>query len=50
MKERPPCCIPGCKKPSLIYMLDKFFCGNCIAEWDKRNKEKLFENMKEVMK
>ena len=48
MKERPLCAI--CSKPALVLMLDKYFCGECVAKWDKQNKEKAFEMLKESLK
>ena len=48
MKERPPCEICDC--PALVFMFDKYFCGDCVTEWDKRNKEKMFNQMKEDLK
>ena len=48
MKERPPCVI--CEKPALVLMLGKYFCGVCVAEWDRKNKERMFEQMKEDLK
>ncbi len=48
MKEIPSCCL--CGKPALVYMISKYFCGVCVADWDKRNKEKIFKQMQEDMK
>lgn len=48
MKERPPCEI--CGKPALVFMFDKYFCGNCVAKWDKKQKERMFNTMKEELK
>ena len=47
-KERPPCVI--CGKPALIFMMDRYFCGPCVAEWDKKQKEIMFNRMKEGLK
>ena len=50
MKERPMCCIEGCDSPALCFMFDRYFCGDCVADWDRRNKEKMFKQMKEDLK
>ncbi len=44
MKVR-PCCVL-CAKPALVLMLDRYFCGDCVAEIDRKNKEKMFEEIK----
>ena len=48
MKERPPCEI--CKAPALVFMLDKYFCGKCVVEWDKKQKERILNEMKGELK
>ncbi len=44
-KERPPCEI--CGKPSLVFMFDTCFCGECVAEWNKKQNEMAIRQMKE---
>ena len=48
MKERPPCLI--CGKPSLVFMFDNYFCGECVAQWDRKNKENSVKQIKESLK
>ena len=49
-KERPPCVIEGCGKPSMIFMFNKFFCGECVTRWHKRQTEEQVKNMQEALK
>ncbi len=48
MKERPNCVI--CGKPALVFMYDTFYCGDCVIKFDKKNKERARELMREVLK
>ena len=48
MKERPKCEI--CGSPALVFMFDKYFCGDCVVKWDKINKEEALRQFKEVIK
>lgn len=44
MEQRPPCEL--CGSPSLVFMLDKYFCGVCVANWDRAQKENILKDMK----
>jgi len=50
MKERPTCEIEGCNNPALVVMLGKYICGECVTEWDKKQKEKIFKEMQKDLK
>lgn len=46
MKERPKCAVEGCKNKALVMFGGKFVCGDCVAEWNKKNNERLFNELK----
>ncbi len=46
-KKRPPCII--CGKPSLIFMFDNVFCGDCVVKHAKIQNERVIKEMKEVL-
>ena len=50
MKDKPKCCMPGCNNDALVFMYQRFFCGDCVSEMDRKMKDKMFEGMKEIMK
>lgn len=49
-KERPICAIPGCNNPSLVFMLNRYFCGDCIAKWHKKQEEEALKGIMEDLK
>ena len=48
MKERPPCFV--CGKPSLVLMYNKFLCGDCVTEWNRKQEEKAVNQILEDLK
>ena len=50
MKERPQCAIEGCERPAWVGFGDKFICGECMAEYDRRTKVQSFNQLEEVLR
>ena len=48
-KTRPPCCIEGCNNSALICMFNKFFCGDCVIKWNKKQEEAGFKQIQEAV-
>lgn len=42
------CSVDGCERKVLLQLFGKWVCGNCAANWDKKNKEKLFSEVVSV--
>ena len=49
MKERPQCAVEGCERPAWIYFAGIWICGECMAEYDKKTKERSFNELEEVL-
>jgi hypothetical protein len=50
MKERPDCSLCGKKNSGFVFMLNRFFCGECITKWNIRGEEEQFKKMQEILK
>jgi len=49
MNERPQCAVEGCERPGWINFSGKWICGECMSEYDKKIKEKSFNQLQEVL-
>ncbi len=49
MKERPPCCIKNCDNSALIFMYNKFYCGPCVVEMDRKSNERMQKEMEDLL-
>ena len=50
MKFKPKCSIENCENSALILFGGNWVCGECMAKFDKMNKEEQFQNMQEKLK
>ena len=50
MKQRPICAIEGCNRPALVMFGEQWICGNCLTAYDRKMKEKQFNQLQEVLK
>ena len=45
MVEKPKCSISNCERTALVFIGDKWYCGECISNWFKSNSKKLHEDI-----
>jgi len=46
----PKCAIPGCNNSALALVGGEWICGECLADYDKMTKEKMFNDLKKWRK
>ena len=49
MKTRPKCAIKGCNNPAFVLFGNHWVCGECAAAYDKKMKEKQFNQLQEAL-
>ena len=41
MNERPKCCNPKCNNDGWVSFAGGFYCGECVAKFDRKQKERM---------
>ena len=46
MEKRPKCALPSCENDALVLFAGKFICGTCLLKIQKKQQEKIWEDIK----
>ena len=49
MKERPICAVKNCVELGWVLFGDRWICGRCAAEYDRKVKIQAFNQLQEVV-